>query len=232
MSRGKDRRHPEPVAARERDELGERLAKRDLPHGEPGVLVEELPQIPHEVAAHLGRVAYAEPFEAPQGGRGVALYHGDEQPGERLDVALAHVADHAEIEQGEVARGRQEEVARVGVAVEEPVLEGHLEDRLGPHGGDAPPLGGSERERTDVPEPGPLDVLLGQHPGGREVQVDPGDNDLRPGEVGGEAAGVLRLCGVVELAPDDDLELGHEAAHVHEEPAPEPAVEQVRRNPA
>ena len=54
----------------------------------------------------------------------------------------------------------------------------------------------------------------------------PRDNDPRPGEVGGETAGVLRLCGVVELAPDHDLELGNEAADVHEEPAPEPAVQQ------
>ncbi len=62
--------------------------------------------------------------------------------------------------------------------------------------------------------------------GGREPEVDPGDDDLRPREVGGEAAGVLRLGGVVELAPDNDLELGHEAAYVYEQPAPEPPVEQ------
>src|SRR5215210_7994721 len=114
----------------------------------------------------------------------------------------------------------------MGVAVEEAVFEGHLEDRISAHGGHAPPLGRRERQRPDVPEPHPLDVLLGQYLRGREIQVDTRDNDLCPCEVGGEAAGVLRLGCIVELAPDDYFELGYEAAHVHEQPAPEPAVEQ------
>src|SRR5215203_7401690 len=110
--------------------------------------------------------------------------------------------------------------------MEESVLEGHLEDRLCPHRGHAPPLGGREHKRTDVPELGPLDVLFCQHPRGREPKVDLGDNYLRPREVRGEAASILRLCRVIQLAPDNDLELGHEAAHVHKQPAPEPPVEQ------
>src|SRR5215208_53169 len=95
-----------------------------------------------------------------------------------------------------------------------------------PHRSDAPPLGGREHERTDVPEPGPLDVLFCQHPRGGEPKVDLGDNYLRPREVGCEAARILCLCRVIQLAPYDDLELGHKAAQVYKEPAPEPPVEQ------
>src|SRR5215212_5462560 len=114
----------------------------------------------------------------------------------------------------------------MGVPVEESVLEGHLADRLCPHRGHAPPPGGREHKRTDVPEPGPLDVLFCQHPRGREPKVDLWDNYVRSREVGGEAARILCLCRVIQLAPYDDLELGHQAAHVYKEPAPEPPVEQ------
>jgi hypothetical protein len=53
------------------------------------------------------------------------------------------------------------------------------------------------------------------------------DHDRRLGEVDREATRVLGLGGVVELAPDDGLELRDEAAHVHEDPASEPAVQEV-----
>ena len=66
---------------------------------------------------------------------------------------LAHEADHPEVQEGQVPVGREQQVARVRVAVEEPVLEGHLEDRVGPHRRDPPPLGGGHEERPDVPEP-------------------------------------------------------------------------------
>ena len=84
---GKDGRHADPVAPGERDKLGERLPERDLPHREPRVLVQKLPQLPHELAADLRRVAHAEALQAPQGRRGVALDHGYEQPREGLYVA-------------------------------------------------------------------------------------------------------------------------------------------------
>src|SRR5215211_687719 len=222
-----DRRHPEPVAPRQRDELRERLPQRDLPHREPGVLVQKHPEVPHQVVAHLGSVPYAQRLKSPQGGSGVALYDGDEEPAERLDVAPAHVADHTEVQQGEVSFGRKEKVARMRVTVEEAVLEGHLEDRVRPHRGYPPTLGRGEQEGPDVAETGALDVLQREHLRGGEIQVDPGDHHPRPGEVGREAPSVLGLGGVVQLAPDDALELRHEAAHVHEDPVPEPAVQEA-----
>src|SRR5215210_208389 len=94
--------------------------------------------------------------------------------------------------------------------MEEPVLEGHLEDRVGPHGRDPPPLGRGHEEGPDVPDPGTIDELHGQHLRGRELPVDGRYGHRGAGEVGGEAPGVLGLRRVVQLAPDDDLELGHE----------------------
>ena len=57
------------------------------------------------------------------------------------------------------------------------------------------------------------------------------DHDRRLCEVDGEAPRVLRLGGVVQLAPDDALELRHEAVDVHEDPAPEPRVQEVGELP-
>src|SRR5215217_2322863 len=108
----KDRRYAQPVAPRQRDELGERLSERDLPHREPGVLVQKHPEVPHQVVAHLGSVPYAQRLKSPKSGSGVALYDGDEEPTESLDVAPAHVADHTEVQQGEFSLGRKKKVAR------------------------------------------------------------------------------------------------------------------------
>jgi hypothetical protein len=65
----------------------------------------------------------------------------------------------------------------------------------------------------------------------RELQVDTRDHDRRSGEVDRETPGVCGLRGVVQLAPDDGLELRHEAAHVHQDPLPEPAIQEVRELP-
>src|SRR5215204_1698121 len=161
--------------------------------------------------------------------RSVPLYDGYEQAAQCLYVAVAHKAHHAEVEEGELSSLGEEEVSGMRVAVEEPVLKSHLEDRLRPHRRHAPTLGRGQEQGPDVEEAGPLDKLHRDDPLRGEVGVDFRDLHGGPGEVGSEATGVLDLLLVVELAPDHTLELGNELLDVDKDPIPEPRIQERRQ---
>ncbi len=76
-----------------------------------------------------------------------------------------------------------------------------------------------------------LDVLHSENLFRGELGVDFRDLYWSSGEVSREAAGVLRLGLVVELAPDHALELRDEFRHVYKDPVPEPRVDQRRKVP-
>src|SRR5215204_6959973 len=104
--------------------------------------------------------------------RSVPLYDGYEQAAQCLYVTVAHKAHHAEVEESELSSLSEEEVSGVRVAVEEPVLESHLEDRFRPHRRHAPTLGRGQEQGPDVEEASPLDILHRDDPLRGEVRVD------------------------------------------------------------
>ncbi len=110
------------------------------------------------------------------------------------------------------------------VAMKKTILEGHPEDRVGPHRSHPPALGGHEHKRSDVVETGPLYIFRRKDPRGSVLQVDFRDHNLGVGKVEREPPGVFRFAGIVQLPPDDTIELRNEARHVHEDPASKPPV--------
>src|SRR5215212_2499762 len=117
------------------------------------------------------------------------------------------------------------------IAVEEAILEGHLEDGFRPYRGHVSALGRGQQEGVDVVEAGPLDELHREHPFRGELSIDSRDPYWGLDEVSGKAAGVFGLGLVVELAPDHALELREELRHVDKDPVPKPRVYQRRKVP-
>ena len=135
---------------------------------------------------------------------------------------------HAEVEQADAAVLEHEDVGRVRVAVEVPVLEDHLQpDRHDALGRDA-----ALRERHASPHVAqlrPLDQVEREHAAGRVRPVHAGDHDVlvlakAPREDGGAA----RLAAVVELGAQAAPELVDDGHGVHEVEPPAPARGQPR----
>jgi hypothetical protein len=103
----------------------------------------------------------------------------------------------------------------VGVGVEEPVAQDHLQAQDGRAPGQGSAVDTRCVERGQVVHLGAAELLEGEHPCRGEVAEHPGDPDGGvPGEVGGEALGVGGLGDIVELGPQRVAELAGESGHV------------------
>ena len=97
----------------------------------------------------------AKSFERPQHQFDIIVHKGKEEVDEVLAFFRAENADYPEIEEDDVPSSGDQQVARVGVTVKEPVLEDHLEVRVespGPRSrAGCDPSPGSTRDRQSVP---------------------------------------------------------------------------------
>ena len=96
-------------------------------------------------------------------------------------MLLGQHAHHAEIQGGQHPVGAHDEVGRVRIRVENPVLEDLGQHVAGPHGGDAPGVHSRPPVSLGVRKADPLDVLHGQHPGRAQPGVHGGDGQRAVG---------------------------------------------------
>ena len=160
----------------------------------------------------------------PHGTGTVAQADGDQRFGQALAEVLGDLAHHAEVDEGElpgrlagggVGDRRDEEVAGVGVEVDEGVLEDLLQVALDQHGGDLAAIDPRGGDGGVVGDLDGRDVLHGQHTTAGEFPHDARDLDARVGgEVLREPLGVGRLGEVLHLVQRGVGELLDEPRHV------------------
>ena len=80
----------------------------------------------------------------------VALRPGGEEAREALAVRLVELADQAQVEQGQLVVGGDEDVPRVQVGVHEAVLEDHLQQRRQPEARHPLRIGAGRRRGEDL----------------------------------------------------------------------------------
>ena len=87
-----------------------------------------------------------------------------EQRGEVLLCRPTDLPDHAEVDEADPAARFDEQVARVRVGVEEPVLEDHVGGEPGGAGSERGPVDPCGVERVEVADLDALQPLQGEHP--------------------------------------------------------------------
>ena len=139
----------------------------------------------------------------------------DEDIEDVLALRRRKASNEAEVDQDDVARRLDEDVAGVKVAVEVAVLEDHLEEAAQHALGD-----GCDRKPVGLFGDGyfgAMDALECQQPLAGEVVVDAGRADaLEALKVRGELGDAPALGAEIELTPDGSVELTHDAHRVHE----------------
>jgi hypothetical protein len=156
-------------------------------------------------SAHLRLVELVRLLADPdgEGGRLVALPVADGE--EELEQAVLHrradPGHHPQVEDGDVRAVGEEDVAGMGIGVEEPVDEDLLHVGLEELLGQIRPVDLEPGERADRGDLAPADVVHGQHARRRVVLDGERDDDpLELGQVAAERHEVLRLEPVVQLA--------------------------------
>ena len=137
----------------------------------------------------------------------------------RLNQAIAlvglHLAHHAKVEIGQPAIGHGQQVAGVGVGVEEAMLQQLPEGALHPHIDQVGGVDAQALELVDIGQLGALNPLHGQYPAGRVVGINFGHVDV--GDVAvevGKPLGILALVGVVHLLKDALAKFVHDGDQV------------------
>ena len=116
--------------------------------------------------------------------------------------ALAQVSDHPEIHGSDDRSIHDEEVAGVGVGVEEAINERLLDDDLRGVEGNLMAVHPGDVQGLNVVHLDAADSLQDENPSSGVVPVDPGDVKIGfVGEVPPEAVGVAPLAAVVHLCP-------------------------------
>jgi len=139
----------------------------------------------------------------------------NENAGEVLHVLLGDPAHDAEVHEAEPAVGQHENVAGVGVGVEQPVLKDHLEKSAGACAGDVLPVMSHPLDPGEIVNAHALDLLEDQHALARKSGMDLGDDeDLAVPEIVAELNGVRGLDEKVEFFIDGAAELIHDARDV------------------
>ena len=138
-------------------------------------------------------------------GRDVAVGRADDE-GEQCDpLGLREAGGDAEVEQGDLSRGQDEQVSPVEVAVEDAVHHGALEepDHAAPH--DRLGVDAGRPHALDVGEVEPAEAFHHQHATRHQGGVGAGDDEVALTELGechGDVDHVLRLEAEVELLDD------------------------------
>ena len=152
------------------------------------------------------------------------MHHGLDQPRARLPRHLAH---HAEIEIGQAAVAQGQQVAGVGIGMEETVLQQLLQAAVHPHLHHVVRVDAEGAHGIEVGELDPIDPLHRQHPAAGGLAMDGGNGDARVVAVQpGEGFGVAGLVDVIHLLEhplaeliDEPHQIALDHAHVAVEPA-------------
>ena len=151
------------------------------------------------------------------------MHHRLDQAGAAL---AAHLAHHAEIEVGQAAIRQGQQVAGVGVGVEEAMLQQLLQGAVHAHLHQLVGVDAQFPYRLQVGELDAVDPLHRQHPPAGGLPVDAGHSNARVvGVQLGEGLSVAGLVAVVHLLKhplaqlvDQGHQIGADQAHVAVEP--------------
>ena len=204
-------------ARHEHERLADHLQRVDLAHRGAVVAVVHLAQLDPQLVLLLLVEPHAEVVQPPRQRVHVLVHRVEQEPRQPAHVGLAERPGHAEVDQPQAAVGEHHDVRGMGVAVEHPVAEDHLEPRLGDQDREPAALVHRRRREIEVAELDALEPLERQHPLAGVGAVHARDGHARLlGEVAAEDLGVAGLGAVVELVPDRAGELVHDGHRVDE----------------
>jgi hypothetical protein len=227
-------RQVHPVAAQHPDEVAHQVAHPHLVQGLVRVAAQQDRHVPLELLLVDVQLLRGHP-EQPRGDPpGVLLHHAEHQGHQVVPELVGEGAHHPEVDDGDPPAGLHEEVAGVGIRVEEAVLEDHPADGLGRVHGQQVPVEPGVLERGVVVDLDAPDPLHREDPGGGGLPEDL--RDVHPGvahEVLGHPLGVARLREVVQLVPQGLGELvgeTHEVEVLHGRPVGGQQLGQLRED--
>ena len=208
---------PEPVGPEEVGAVPDQAAKVELSDREVPVLGHEQVDLVLEMFEPIRRHLDPESAERAHDRVDVPLDEAHQQAHERASLLRPQHAHDPEVEEGQLSLRGDEQVARVGVAVKEPVVEDLLHVRLKPDLGHLPARHPEPPDRVPVVRANAVDPLHHEQMRPREVPVDARDADaLDIPHVLAQPVRVLPVADEVELAPDVLLELrDHPRGVVH-----------------
>src|SRR6266542_4447376 len=168
-------RDPDPVPDREVEHVAQQRSGPDLVELESDVAVEDVADVLAELGDGGARVGDADPVHDARDALRITQRHRDDERDERLLLRAREPPHEPEVEQGDPVSGEDEDVPRVRVPVEEPILEELPERRLDDVLRDLleveAPLGG------DLGDLRPLDVVEREDRRAGELRVHARDHD-------------------------------------------------------
>ena len=186
-------------------ELGNHELEVELAHiivAAPEIMHHDIQVVPEQFPV-LFCYHDAESFKRSQHQVDIVIYKGEEEVDEVLPLLGPEDTDDPKIQEHDIPFLCHEQVARVGIAMEESVFKDHLEVRLESPDADFMGIGPQTTDRFGIVDPDPFDEIHDHDPGRRELPVDPREPYARDiPEIAGHPVRVPAVPREVEFLDD------------------------------